>query len=103
MKEFGTIARELRLQQNKSLRGLAARIGKSPAYVSDIERGRRNPPKDGVIKDWADALGVSPSDLLHSPFSKSSSDDTHRLANMLIERISELTDAERKALWKILR
>lgn len=41
----GNWLREARLAKNISLSALAREIGISGAYLSDIERGRRNAPK----------------------------------------------------------
>lgn len=65
---FGSKLREFREQAKKTLKDLAEAMDVSVVYVSDIERGRRNPPQtDKLIKiahllnidvhtleDWAD-------------------------------------------------
>lgn len=51
--------REIRENAGISLRELARRLGWTPAYVSDIELGRRNPPgRAPQIMAWADAIGA---------------------------------------------
>lgn len=49
--KYGEILVRIRLQANDSLRTMAGKIGISPAYLSDIERGVRNIPAelDGAI------------------------------------------------------
>lgn len=43
MKTLGQRIRELRQEKDLSLRELAAKIGVSSAFMSDVELGRRNP------------------------------------------------------------
>lgn len=51
MKTLGDYIRELRDKQDLSLREFARRLGDvSPAHVSDIENGRRNPSPDLLAK-----------------------------------------------------
>ena len=58
-KQFGATVREIREAAGTSLRELARRLGWSAAYVSDIERGRRNPPGQATeVEAWADAIGA---------------------------------------------
>lgn len=58
-KQFGPTVREIREAAGINLRELARRLGWSPAYVSDIERGLRNPPGRATqIAVWADAIGA---------------------------------------------
>lgn len=38
----GAKARELRISKKKSLRSVAIKLRFSPAFLSDLERGRRN-------------------------------------------------------------
>ncbi len=53
MRRFGDLARDTRIGARISLRRLADELGLSAAYVSDIERGNRNPPSTEVIRKWA--------------------------------------------------
>ena len=58
MKTLGDYIRELRDKQDLSLREFARRLGDiSPAHVSDIENGRRNPSPD-LLARIADVLAV---------------------------------------------
>ena len=61
-KRFGLAIRRRRLQQGVSQEELAYRAGLHRTYVSDIERGVRNPSLVNVEK-LAEALGTSLSDL----------------------------------------
>jgi transcriptional regulator with XRE-family HTH domain len=60
---FGKRVRELRLGLGISQEGLADRCGLHRTYVGGIERGERNPSLLNIGR-IADALGVSPGDLL---------------------------------------
>ncbi|MBI4095185.1 MAG: helix-turn-helix transcriptional regulator [Candidatus Liptonbacteria bacterium] len=62
MKTLGERIRELREKEDLSLRELARKAELSPAFISDIELGRRHPsPK--VLKRLARDLHTSPEDL----------------------------------------
>ena len=53
---LGQRLRDLRLQKGLTLKDLAARIGKSPSYLSKLEHGKINPSLTS-LKKIADALG----------------------------------------------
>ncbi|MCF0134000.1 MAG: helix-turn-helix domain-containing protein [Blautia sp.] len=48
---FGRCVRERRTELGLSVRGLAEKIGMSPVYLSDIERGNRNAPTSSSTKN----------------------------------------------------
>ncbi len=56
MEGFGARIRKLREQAKKSMKDLADAIGVSVVYISDIERGRRNPPQGDKLWGIADFL-----------------------------------------------
>lgn len=62
MKTLGERIRELREQKDISLRELAKKLGVSPAFLSDIELGRRF-PSDEVLAKIAKELGESVEEL----------------------------------------
>lgn len=70
MRTFGRYAKERIDRLGKSQKTLAEELGVSPAYVSQILTGRKNPPDLGRPKNrsqlraWADTLGVSEEELL---------------------------------------
>lgn len=43
------LLKKLRLQQGFSLRALASSVGKSPAFLSEIERGTRKPSQETLV------------------------------------------------------
>ena len=47
---FGEFIKANREEREKTLRGFAAEIGIAPAYLSDIEKGNRNPPEKYLQK-----------------------------------------------------
>jgi len=70
MKTFGRYAKERIDRLGKSQKTLAEDLGVSPAYISQILTGRKNPPDLGRLKNraqlkaWSDTLGVSEEELL---------------------------------------
>src|ERR1700741_5072548 len=59
---LGKRLRALRLDQDETLAGTAGRAGISPQYLSEIERGRKEPSSE-MIAALAGALGTSLIDL----------------------------------------
>lgn len=57
---FGQYARSARLDQEVTLKAVADAIGFTPAYISDIERGNRNPPTPAKVRQWAILIGADP-------------------------------------------
>jgi transcriptional regulator with XRE-family HTH domain len=62
MKTLGQKIRELREEKDFSLRELAKKIEVSPAFLSDIELGRRNPSEKN-LKLIAQILNISLDEL----------------------------------------
>lgn len=61
---LGLNVRDLRRQQRLSQEELAHRAEMDRSYISDLERGTRNPSVKALGR-IAEALGVSPDCLLH--------------------------------------
>jgi transcriptional regulator with XRE-family HTH domain len=61
-KTLGNRIRELRERHDLSLREFAKRLGSTPAHVSDIELGRRN-PSDELLQKISTLLGESVEEL----------------------------------------
>ena len=75
---LGDRIKELRLGKGLSLRQLAGKIGKSPAFMSDVELGRRF-PSDEVLAEISTEL-ITPVEELKAFDTRSSLDDIKRLA-----------------------
>ena len=58
--EFGAFIREKRTNQHITLRKLASDLGIVPAYMSDIEKGRRYPPDKEKLFRMAELLQLTP-------------------------------------------
>jgi transcriptional regulator with XRE-family HTH domain len=61
-KTIGQRIRDLRDEKSISLRDFAIKLNLSPAFVSDVELGRRYPSED-IIQKMASALGVKLKEL----------------------------------------
>ena len=70
MKTFGRYAKDKIARLGKSQKDLAAELGVSPAYVSQIFTGKKNPPDLGKprnrsqLKTWCQFLGAPEEDIL---------------------------------------
>ncbi len=60
--EFGEFIAEKREEQKLSLRKMAKALEISPAYWSDIEKGRRNPPNLQRLEEIAQLLHLGETD-----------------------------------------
>lgn len=58
MNEFGQTLRNLREKAGFNLKKLADALGWSVVYLSDIERGRRNPPTTTKIADMVKIMNL---------------------------------------------
>lgn len=61
---FGKKLREVREAARRTMKNVAEHMQWSVVYVSDIERGRRNPPKAEEIKRIAAFIGTDALELL---------------------------------------
>ena len=61
---FGKRLKDIRTERKILQKAFAQVCHISPAYLSDIERGRRNPPSAKVIREWARSLDASQPDRL---------------------------------------
>lgn len=57
--EFGRYLKRLREEAGLSLRDVEQQVSISNAYLSQIEKGQRNPPKPNVLRELAGAYNVS--------------------------------------------
>lgn len=65
-KRFGSLLRQIRTSKEMVLKELADKMNWTVVYVSDIERGRRNPPSGAHIRKIAEILGVRANKLLNA-------------------------------------
>ena len=61
---LGEVLREERLVQERILTEVAAAAGVSPQYLSEIERGRKEPSSE-ILGSVTDALGLELFDVVH--------------------------------------
>ncbi|MFI3201613.1 MAG: helix-turn-helix transcriptional regulator, partial [Eubacteriales bacterium] len=54
--QFGEFVKDRRASLGMSLRGLAGELGIAPSYLSDIEKGKRNPPVGDLLNKFIEAL-----------------------------------------------
>lgn len=62
--EVGYFLKQVRIEKNISIRQLAQFTGISPAYISQIENGKRANPKTYVLRALFDGLGMNYDEFL---------------------------------------
>jgi len=72
MLSFGQMVKEARRRERKKLREVAAASGLTISYISDIEHGRKNPPKIDAIKKIQKFLNIAGNALLKAAEMESS-------------------------------
>ena len=95
---FGKQLRELRTQRQILQSSFAEQCQISPAYLSDIERGRRNPPADRVILAWARILDPSGADEIGDRLIELAARDRNRAETVtegVVEEVSRPWEASR--------
>lgn len=94
-----------RALKKKTLRQLASEIGRTAAYLSDIENDRRVPSED-VLSELAAALELDPDDLLASAGKIGEQADQYLRrtpqAGILFRRLSE-SDVSPEAVEELIR
>lgn len=107
---FGAKIRHLREQAKKSMKDLANALGVSVVYISDIERGRRNPPQGDKLHKIADFLNISREEVETWALKerkrveldlKSESGPISDAALVLARRWDSITDAEAEEILEI--
>jgi len=112
MEKFGKRLRELRESSEIRLVDLAREMGWSSVYLSDIERGRRNPPTAEKIRQIAEFIRCDPSELLDTANRDrkkviinidTESVKHNETALMLARSWEDLTDEEIEKIKRILK
>ena len=99
--DVGAYIREQRRKAHLSLRNLAERAGVSNPYLSQIERGMRQPSAK-ILKGIATALEVSAETLFtQAGILDGSPDDTEAGVLRAIFRDPQLTDGQQRELAEI--
>lgn len=94
---FGAMVRRLRKRIGMSIRELAEQAGISNAYLSQIERGERNPPSPEQLRKLAPHLQVTVGELMEAAGYLEPQDQAPS-KDLLLERAYEhvLTDPQFK-------
>lgn len=97
MNKFGQFITKKRKEKGITLRGMAGLMDFSPAYWSDIEKGRRNPPSIENLKEVAEILRLTQQETEN--IIDMASEDRDEIPMDLPEYIKE-SDLARTALRK---
>lgn len=95
--QFGEFVTKRRKDKEISLRGMAELLNLSPAYWSDIEKGRRNPPNINILGELSKILMLSQEEF--DEMVDMASEDRDEIPMDLPEYIKE-SDLARTALRK---
>jgi len=99
---LGAFIRTQRQMANLSLRQLAELTKLSNPYLSQIERGLHQPSVT-IIKTLAEALGVSPEDLLAHAAGIDVQPDSEPSTEAVIRADPKLNEAQKSALLAVYR
>jgi len=61
--KFGNEFRVARTTRRIPIARVAQELEHSIAYLSDIERGNRNPPDEEKVRRWAEMVGLDPDEM----------------------------------------
>jgi len=86
--EFGTRLRKLRQERDMTLDTLAAESDISKAYLSQIETGRVDPPRDEKIRRLEEVFGLRPGTLLELAHLARTPDDVRARLELLQQAVS---------------
>ncbi len=107
-RRFGNAFCSARTFARKSLSETARVLGISPAYLCDVEKGRRGPLSTQRIITAATFFGVDPRELISSSGrvtleSRGLSDTHRRLGAMLCLRWRELSDDQLRGISRVVQ
>lgn len=111
MVSFGAKVRKIREQKKISMADVAKAMNASVVYVSDIERGRRNPPVGEKLHQMAYILEIDPKEVEEWARKErlkveldlgARTDQVSRAALMLARRWDTLSDEEAGEIINIL-
>jgi transcriptional regulator with XRE-family HTH domain len=109
---FGRITRKLRVEHDEYLRDMAMHLEVTPAYLSAVERGQRNPRYEwvGLLQEAYD-LPFSSAEYIKKAIKESRTyskldishleDDDKRLIEIVAERLPMFDDDKRDQLYKM--
>jgi transcriptional regulator with XRE-family HTH domain len=93
---IGKNLRAARAREGMALKELAAHIGLSASYVSQVENGYVKTPGIGPLYTWASALGVRMEDLMELPRIEHTSKGRRRAKDEYNERQREYRAQQRQ-------
>ena len=109
--EIGKELRRLRIEEDERLLDMAAKLNKSSAFISAVERGAKSPPEsfvEQIIRTYGLAADAAASlrraaDRSRKSFTLEADTVLARdTAGLMARRMSSLSDDELKNIFKIL-
>lgn len=99
-KRFGVYLRNLRLDRGMTLRDVEAASGVSNSYVSQVERGRRNPPHPDKLRRLAEIYRVPLAQMMEAAgfLERGTTNDTDPRLASIRDTYDRLDEARRDQL-----
>jgi len=94
MTDEARVLRELRQERSHSMRSLGAAMGKSDSYVSQIENGRMDPPKEEALELYLSAVGGINSKSFYERVRRYRTDRSHTDRDELLEVAKRATEIQ---------
>lgn len=88
------ILKMLRLVEDISGSALAKQLGLSPSYISEIEKGQKNPTLR-VLEAYGQFFGISPADLLYLQEGNLHASNTELLFKVLEKKLEAMEAASK--------
>lgn len=101
MNRFGPTLKIIRKSKDFTLRGLALKLDLSPAYICDIEHGRRNPPDYQYIEKMKDVLKLK--DLEFMYLCNLAGDFTDSCPPDILSEVNKMDESIRFEIWNNVR
>ena len=107
---FGSYVRGLRHALNLTLADVAATIGCTIPYVSDIETGKKNPPEEEKLRKWAKLLNADLEQMQLAAAKHMQSIDlnltgksqSYHKAALLLARAPDISEKQMEEIEKII-
>lgn len=100
LKSLGDCIRILRKKRGMTQEVLGERCERHPVYISELERGKKNPSMDSLLRVCR-ALDISPGGLMDLTFQSGENEDEEIIKRQLIRLLDGQNLAKLKTLFEM--